>query len=223
MDDDGRFRVKFVGSTTGLTAWISHPGYIASVDPTQSVLVSYGAAFAIDLSGLEPAGGVYYIDGSPVKMTESYFTAYLMESGSSVDTPLPDISITMTDAFGNKYRTVTDENGFFKTGIGSRYGLSLFAELDGYTPLPGINFMTVSGESVVFDLQGRVPGLDMSYQVPFSTSGGVITYSIPERFPILASPSTGIVVVNVENSAGMPIEGCIVNLTSTTDPALKYT
>lgn len=55
------------------------------------------------------------------------------------------------------------------------------------------------------------------------TKSSITTYTLPREYPILESPSTGLVTINVESTKGTDIEGCNVTLTSVTESSRKYT
>lgn len=155
VDADGYFSVRS-STADDPHLYVSFPGYIASTPNDSVVKPVEDNYFELLLSRLTPTGNVYDISEYPIKMTESRLSAFLMESGSSEDIPLVDVEVTLTDGFGNEYTAVTDETGLFNIGIGSRYDLTLAFALEGYTPIPGINFMAVSEGKVVFDLQGYI-------------------------------------------------------------------
>lgn len=85
----------------------------------------------------------------------------------------------------------------FTIPIGSRYNLEMGFSREGYTPVPGLNFMYMIGNSVLFDLNGTIQDIGATYGIPSKTAAGVTTYTISSQFPILLSPSTGDVTVNV--------------------------
>lgn len=62
----------------------------------------------MDLSSITPSGTEYDVTEYAIKMTESYLSAYLMESSSSKDVPLTGVKVTLTDGFGQIYSSTTD-------------------------------------------------------------------------------------------------------------------
>lgn len=157
VDANGIFTIE-TDDIANIRMSFAHPGYIASVSSNPVYKLTDSNFFEVDLGSVTPVGNVYDLTAYPVKMTESYLSAYLMESGSSKDIPLANVKVSLTDGLKQTYSALTDSEGNFTIPIGSRYDLELSFALEGYAPIPGINFMTVDADGIVsFDLLGSIP------------------------------------------------------------------
>ena len=227
-DSSGIFKVTGITDVANLKILFYDSGKTVTAVP--AIMSSSDGWYELDLSALTPVSGVYDITAYAVTMMKTYLVGYIMEEGSSASTPMADREVIMTDSVTQaaEHSVRTDENGMFTVPIDSIYGLKMNINASGYTPVPGLIFMTPVTQGGVtyltFDLNGTIPSLGVVYHIPYTDENGVRTYTIAAAYPVLMSASTGDLTTYVYDSLGKPLRSAEITLTATIDGvAKKYT
>lgn len=220
-DSNGVFKIDELTSTTDLMIRFYSGGRTVTAIP--SIMTSASGEYRLNLSSVVPVDDVYDITSAPVSMMETRLSGYIMDETSNGNIPLKNTKVVV----GAADPVLTDDKGAFTIPISSTYNLLMSVDAPGYTPVPGVFFITnvieKGGTVMKFDLNGTVASLGASYRVPFTDKDGVRTYNLPSEFPILMSASTGSITMYVYDNDGTPLRGAEVTFNSTDGSTRKYT
>ena len=224
-DSSGIFKVTGLTGVTNLKILFYDSGKTVTAVP--AIMSASNGWYKLDLSTVTPVGDVYDITSHTVTMMKTYLVGYITDEGSSASTPMANCDVIMTDNITEAavHTVSTDKNGMFTVPINSTYGLKMAINASGYTPVPGLIFMdpvTQGGVTyLVFDLNGTIPSLGVTYHIPYTDEDGVRTYTIAAAYPILMSASVGDLTTYIYDTLGNPLRSAEITLTATIDGVVK--
>ncbi|AGI48518.1 hypothetical protein TALC_01552 [Thermoplasmatales archaeon BRNA1] len=202
---------------------ISCPGYtikqdIEGLTPSTDV-TDETDLFIIDKDDLGTAKITYnsttetYTLVANVVLSKTFFSLYVMDSETGLPVPSGTV-VSIEDSHKNTLSSSTDAKGFVSVGIGSQKGsFTMTVDLNGYTAVPGIDFMTVKSDgSITFALKGTIKYQEnvasTTYEIlpgtPALNADGskTYTYALAENKPLKMSSSSGTLTIKATMSNG---------------------